>query len=773
MKRIYITAALLWAAISSATAQVHVTELDSIADQNLEAAEVVAQKPLVKMNTDKLTYAVNQDADAKGSTVLDMLRKVPMVTVDGQDNIMVNGSTAFKIYVDGKPNAMFSSNPSQIFKSMPATMVKKIEVITNPGAKYDGEGTGGVLNIVLDRDALMGGGGGNAGINGVNGNVRLEGGNRNLGGSFFLSGQQGKFTFSTNVMLNKMFMSGTEVEMTQQQALPPIGGGEAEGYSTATLYQTNGRTRTPFGMANLSLGYEIDERSTLSATVDYNAFQVWNTGDLRNEMAGGLYGPGFGLNMYNEMKNRRGGVNASADYQRFFDDERESSLSVTYLFSRNPTLTQMRSEFDHSVAPLPEMFAAFLQDRYSDNHEHSTENTLQADYTTPLAEGHKLNVGAKATMHSNSSEADYYYGTVGNFVIQDELSSGYNNRKGIAAGYAEYEGKFGDFGTRAGVRYEHTWQSVEFSRGSGQGAGTDMKTNYGNFIPSLSLNYSPFIFANVGLTYNLRISRPGITYLNPYVDRSNNTSLTYGNPDLDVETSHNTGFVANFFTPKVIFSLNAKYVYTPNAIEKYAFYKDNLLHNTYGNIVERRNVPISLFASYLVHKNTRLFANAGATHVDMSSEQLAAHAKGWQYNLMFGLQQTFPLDIKGSLFLLANSKTYTLQGWNTGFNMVTANVSRTFLKDKLDVSLRATSGLSKGGRIHFDNYAEGSDFSSLTKISTPMASVSVSVTYKFGNAKVNVRKHTSKVKSDVIESPTSNQMPQMGAGDFKLEGIMK
>ena len=111
--------------------------------------EVVAQKPLVKMTVDKMSYSVSDDVDAKTNTVLDMLRKVPMVTVDGSDNITVNGSSSFKVFVDGKPSVMMSSNPSQIFKNMPASSVQNIEVVTNPGAKYDAEGVGGVLNLIM------------------------------------------------------------------------------------------------------------------------------------------------------------------------------------------------------------------------------------------------------------------------------------------------------------------------------------------------------------------------------------------------------------------------------------------------------------------------------------------------------------------------------------------------------------------------------------------------------------------------------------------------
>lgn len=198
-------------------AQSDVEKNDSIwKDFDLASVTVVASKPLVKMETDKMTYNVQQDADAKASTVLDMLRKVPMVTVDGQDNITVNGSSSFKVYVDGKPNPMFSANPSQIFKAMPATMVKNIEVITNPGAKYDAEGTGGVLNIVLNKQAVNGAGG-NDFSNGYNGNISAAAGNQTQRISAFISGQQGKLTYSANGMYNHQRMDGTTISFDRFQ----------------------------------------------------------------------------------------------------------------------------------------------------------------------------------------------------------------------------------------------------------------------------------------------------------------------------------------------------------------------------------------------------------------------------------------------------------------------------------------------------------------------------------------------------------------------------
>ena len=160
----------LWLSAPTAMAQVNIDSLEAVYDSlELKGVTVTAAKPMVKMEADKMSYDVSADTDARSATVLDMLRKVPMVTVDGQDNITVNGSSSFKIYVDGKPNPMLSQNASQVLKMMPASAIQKIEVITNPGARYDAEGAVGVLNLVT---AKQGGGAGAQSMNGLTGTLR-------------------------------------------------------------------------------------------------------------------------------------------------------------------------------------------------------------------------------------------------------------------------------------------------------------------------------------------------------------------------------------------------------------------------------------------------------------------------------------------------------------------------------------------------------------------------------------------------------------------------
>ena len=159
----------------------------------LKGVEVVAQKPLVKAEIDKVTYSVEDDPDSKTNTTLEMLRKVPLVTVDGEDKIQVNGSSSFKVHVNGKPNNMMSNNPTEVLKSLPANSVKSIEVITDPGAKYDAEGVAGILNIITTG----------GGMEGYTVTLNAGVGNRGYNASGYGTVQVGKFTVTGNYAYNR------------------------------------------------------------------------------------------------------------------------------------------------------------------------------------------------------------------------------------------------------------------------------------------------------------------------------------------------------------------------------------------------------------------------------------------------------------------------------------------------------------------------------------------------------------------------------------------
>ena len=706
------------------------TVMTSESSESIGSIEVVAQKPLVKMETDKMTYNVAEDEDSKTNTVLDMLRKVPMVTVDGQDNITVNGQSNFKVYVDGKPNAMFSTNPSMIFKNMPATAVKNIEVITNPGAAYDAEGTAGVLNIIMNKTPQA-----QASLNGYNATIRAQVGTRGYGGGAFASGQQGKLSFSANAMYSYIHPGTSDVTMEREQLGVP---------GSMTTMTSSAETNMPFLMGSLNLGYDIDPMSSMNLMLSVTDLNMKNPSTSTTTMGA------FSYIQDGTTKTSRTSFTGSIDYQRFFNQERTSSMAITYQLSTAPTHSEQWSNFLIPNATLPTASNALdLTDRYSDNREHTIEHVLQTDFTTPLSSLHKLNYGAKLTARLSDSDAKYYLADVYN----EGMSMDYSHNNTIGAAYAEYDGHYGDFGLKGGLRYEHTWQNVEYHLGNT----TDFDTNYGNLVPSASLSYMLAPTSNIGLTYNMRISRPGISYLNPYVDRTNPTALSYGNPDLDVEKSHNIGLVYNMYTPKLMVNAKLTYSFCDNGIEQFSFYKDNLLNTTYGNTAKRNVTTLSLYGSWMPFKSTRLFMNGSLNYSDLRSDQLGLSNNGWQGNLMAGLQQTLPANFKMSLFAITSTKSYTLQGWSSGFNMLTGSITKSFLNDKLNIGVQGMVGLSKGGSLNIESYSCGADFSNHMSIKVPISNVSLTVSYAFGNSKKQQKMFQSRVQSDYMEHQSNEE----------------
>ena len=696
----------------------------------LKGVEIVAQKPLVKMEVDKMSYNVEDDEDSKSNTVLDMLRKVPMVTVDGQDNITVNGSSSFKVYVDGMPNVMFSSNPSMVFKSMPATAVKSIEVMTNPGAKYDAEGAAGVLNIVMNKTSLQAA----ESLNGYNGTLRASAGNKQMGASAFINGQQGKLSYSANVMTSYNKPGNTTTEMEQLQ----------DNGSSQILFSEND-VKTPFTMGSLTLGYQIDSVSVLNLTAQVNSMNMKSNGTTNTTMGGNGYGDGFSYGSTTDMKNARTSFNGSLDYQRFFNKEHTQSLALTYQLSYSPATTEITNNFG-TISDYID-----LTDRYSENKDKTTSHIFQLDYTMPIGTGQTLSLGGKYQLHDASSDSKYYL----TGVYDPSSSSEYEYKNSILAGYGEYAGNFNKFGLKAGLRYEYTWQDVEYHLGKGD----DFKKEYGSLVPTASLQYTLSQGSNLGLTYNMRISRPGISYLNPYMDKTNPIALTYGNPDLDVEKAHNISLVYNMFTPKLMVNLNLHHNFTDNAISQYSFYDDNnLLNTTYGNVVKSHQTGLNGYVNYLLTKNTRLFLNGSVNYLDLRSDALDQKNSGWTANAMLGLQQTLPWDLKLSAFAITSTKSYTLQGWSSGFNLLTASLSKSLFNDKLNLSVSGLLGLNNGGKILIESYSSGKDFSSYNNVKVPISSVTFTVSYTFGNSKKQATQHVSRVQNDFIEQQSQGEI---------------
>lgn len=711
-------------------------------DVDLGAVSVVASKPLIKMETDKMTYNVADDAEAKASTVLDMLRKVPRVTVDGQDNITVNGSSSFKVYVDGKPNPMYTNNASQIFKAMPATMVKSIEVVTNPGAKYDAEGTGGILNIVFNKQRKGVSGGDVA--NGYNGNVGIAYGNQKERVSALINGQQGKLTYSANAMVNYQPMNGTTIDFDRVQK---VKGSAAEGAGNEgeshMAYHQKSDLKQPYGMGNISLSYDVDTLSAVSATAGFTTFTQKIKGQPTTRMYGGIYGKGFSYS--NEMRQNMGmkAFNGSVDYQRFWNNDRKSYMILSYLFDNSLSHTNNYNFYDK----VSGVTGVQLNDLRSNNGTRATEHTLQADFTQALSADHTLNFGAKYINRLNKADSKYY-------DIADDRSETfnptnsveYNNTQDILAAYAEWKAKWGKLGSVLGGRYEYTWENVKYKQGNGD----DFKKDYGVLVPNASLSYGIASGMNIGMNYSMRIVRPGISYLNPYVDRSNPTSLSYGNSNLDTEKSHTINMVYNYYSARFMLSATAGYTFCDNQIEQYSFIDDNnLLNQTYGNIAKKRDASLNVFINWMLAKKTRLILNGQVGYVDMRSDAMGLRNNGWSGNAMLNFQQTLPWDMQWTVGGMVASKTYNLQGYQGSMEIAYTTLSKELLKDKLDLSLQFFTPLSD--KLNIKTKTVNSDYVQNMIVKVPIRTVMLNLNWKFGNTKKQFKTVKTNITNDFKE----------------------
>ncbi|MBQ9185459.1 MAG: TonB-dependent receptor [Bacteroidales bacterium] len=734
----------------------------------LNAASVTAQKLLVKMEVDKMTYNVSEDTDSKSATVLDMLRKVPMVTVDAQDNITVNGSSSFLVTVDGKPNQMLTKNASTVFKMMPASAIKNIEVITNPGVKYDAEGVGGVLNLTTEQGAA---GGGSAVADGQFGSLSLNTGthNSNVGG--MLTMQRGKFSFSVNANIGKNH--GQKMKMDNDISIETIQSsfGTAE-YRSKT--HTESKQTGTFGWGDFQASYEPDSLNLVS--VNAGGFFYNGNSDSETEFSQGSYNPlnpthnptyqSYTMNhLYdrtNKDKNYFGNYNVGADWQHKFANAPGKTFTLSYKGSFNPGKNKNTGIFD------PE--SQMNQSRKIDGKTNSSEHTFQADFTTALGKNSgNLSTGLKFIYRNNTSVEDLFLRSTGagDFILDDASSTDYEYINKIGAAYAEYSNNFGQFGIKAGGRYEYTWQDVIYKKGQGN----DFSVDYGSFVPMASLQYNLGMTQNIGLSYNVRISRPGISYLNPFVNTSDPTHISYGNPALDVAKSHNISLVYNFFSPIVMMSATLGHTISNDGISEYTFTDNNVLNTTYGNILKSNATRLNLFANLNLGKTSRIYANAGLSYNNDRSAELDYSKKYWTWNLYAGAQQTVFWDLRLSENLFMTPKHYTLQGWTSGVKGLAVGVTKTFLDDRLSIGINGVTHLGTGRYMKFEIHNEGRGYSSNTTVNVPIRQITVNFSWFFGkSSSARVKKASRTIQNDDVMEKASGDAASQAAGGVTGNG---
>lgn len=709
-------------------------------DTTLGTATVTAKRAVVTAEADRIGYSIEDDPDGKTGTMLDMLKKVPMVTVDGDDNIKINGNGSFKVYVDGKPNQMISNNPSLILKNFPASAVKKVEVITSPGAKYDAEGVAGILNIITSATATT---------TGYTLTPNLSYSNRGTWGSVFGMVKAGKLTLSSNVSLGHF------------QSPKSQSGREREDY-TQDLYhllRSSGYGRHYGNMVNASVdaSYEFDEKNLLSMSGGVHNFRMHNYSISDFDMSNVAEEPVYAYDQLSKTKMRNANYSASVDYQHSFAREGQN-LTLSYHMNAGPSKTDSRSLYTELVRIPFE-----LDDRFSGSDFLSSEHTAQADFTTPIGKNHTISTGLKYIYRlnrSNNYDRIRPSGTENDFTENPDGSPDYRHRTDIGAAYGEYTLKAGKTTAIAGLRYEYSRFKVNYPGGQTDGFTAD----FSDLVPSLTLsyNFSPTVMLKAG--YNLRIGRPGINYLSPYVEHISAEQIKYGNPDLESEHAHNYNLSFSYLSQK--FNINTSLTYTvqTDGLTEYSFMDNGVMNTTSGNFLHAKTWQLNTFISWNATKTTSLTFNLNGGYSDFKAYHFIGNTTARNSGFTGGgfgqLQQQLPWKMKVSLMGGVWSSTPNLQGKSPSFHFHGLRLERSFLpEDRLTINAGVGNFFSPHHTFRDIRNTETFRYESWSRVR--LFNFSIGIRYRLGSLRTTVKKVNRTIEnSDAVSSPSGNQGTQ-------------
>jgi outer membrane receptor protein involved in Fe transport len=696
----------------------------SSADQKLAGVTVVANKPLVKVDLDKISYDTKSDPESQSTNVLEMLKKVPMVTVDGEDNIQVKGSANFKVYINGKPSNMTATNPSQVLKSMPAASIKSIEVITEPGAKYEAEGVGGIINVVTEK--AMGGYTGN-----VQAGVDSRGG---YNSGFYFSTKTGKLGISANLNYSNRSEPG-RVSTVYRESVSGVGGK----YLNQSMKNDS---HYHFFYGNMEASYELDSLNLISLTMGGhnggNNSKVNGISVTSDEQRDTLNA----FSQYTNSKGTWGGEELSLDYQRSFKKP-DQLLTFSYKLGSTPNNSDNYSKA-HGIVNYNDLEQTIA------SKAHGTEHTLQVDYVEPFNKIHVMEVGAKYILRLNNSDNLYrnFNDTINQWV--DTPGRNTNDMKQtqhILGMYGSYTLKLEKFNIKGGVRYEHTNSIVDFS----QKPAMDFKVPFDNLVPSLSASYKLTQTSNLRLSYNQRISRPGIWYLNPFYDDTNPLSINQGNPDLKAEVDNSFSLNYGNFSPKLNFNANLYTSFTNNSIESVSkLLASGATYTTYENIGSVSNTGLYMYGSWQMNKILRLNGNGSITYSKFkTNDGTGLENHGTRYTFSGGAQFTLPSDFKLNMNGGYYSSGVFLQGKSPAFHYSGLSVSRDFLNKKLNLSVRVQDPFETTKNFKFvtqtNTYYQQSDNVIKGRY------IGFNATYRFGEMKAQIKKAQRGISNDDVK----------------------
>ena len=691
---------------------------DTLKGQTLDEVVVAQRRKLIKNDIDKLTYDVQHDKTAQTKTTLEILKKIPLVTVDGQENIRVQGSTSFKVYRNGHPDPSLSGqNLKDILKAIPASTIKRIEVITDPGAKYDAEGTTAILNIVMMSNTKLQGVSGkvNSDVN-SHGSVRL--------GTYLIT-KVGKLTTAVNYNLRKQGRKQTE--NNREEVYNYVKTGEQK-----RVYGTSSTAAT-IHFGNIGASYEIDSLNLLTASTTFIGYKAdantqstterWNkSNQLIYKFDSDVTTPGYS---YFNLGGR-------LDYQHKTHLDGEV-LTLSYMLAATRQHTIFHQMYNNMVN-FPVSYTSY--DRNTRNH--FTEHTFQIDYVRPFGKYHKIESGTKYIFrYNNSTSLMDYQGTT------PDMESKFKHNAQVAAAYLSYIFTAGKWAARAGLRYEFTRMKASYPDGSN----ADYHANLNDWVPSASLQYKISDGQTLKFSYNTSINRPGIGYLNPAVI-STPTAVSFGNANLGSSRNQKLQLMYMLVTSKFTLQLSPYYSFTNNGIGRILYEQNRKDVSTYQNVLKSKVFGISSYTEWTPFTGTSFTLNADIRYARITLPTPYIKNSGCGGDIYFNWEQKVPwkLTLTTSIGGEYGNRVYDPYAIEGHWFYYDFTLTRRFFKDKLTVSISAESPFIKE-RSSTYRIVQG-DYTGYERSVMYPQRFNIGFSWSFGKLKASVKTAARSIEND-------------------------
>ena len=465
----------------------------------------------IENKIDKMVFNAEKDISAQNGVATDLLKKIPMVSVDIDGNVQLAGTSSIRFLINGKPSVAYGSSITEVLQSIPASEIKTVEVITNPGAKYDADGLGGIINIVLKQNKTRG----------YNGSISTSVGTRIENGALNLAARNNNFGASLFVASNARLLAATPMTMdrtTTDLANKTYNYMQQDGSSDVKRQGTH---------SGLNLDWTYLKKNSFNASFGLNSFGTdangSNTQILSSQPFGGMTTQNALLhNLTSNSFSENGNFNYSGNYKRTFNKEGRE-LEIAYNAS-NSNFNINAGTFQYA---MPGQLLVYGSKNLNGTSENQSE--LKLDYSEPISDNVKLNFGSKLTNMGINSETNVFNESNTQQLKQNNsLSNTMDYNQKVLAIYSELEFPIKEIlEVKLGGRFEQTNVNAIFSK-----ANQLVNPNYNNFVPSLFFKRNINDNSTIKLSYSRRINRPGTEELNPYINTTDPKNMTQGNPFL-------------------------------------------------------------------------------------------------------------------------------------------------------------------------------------------------------------------------------------------------